>query len=414
MARRFFLSFTLLLFSIAVVQAANWPSWRGPTGQGATTETGLPTKWSATENVKWKIPLPDEGNSTPAVWGDKIFVTQATDGGKNRGIICFSRKDGTKFWEKYVRYEEKEPTHKTNPFCAGSATTDGERVYAFYGSAGLYCYDIDGKELWKRDFGKCVHMWGNSSTPVVYNNLLYLNFGPNEKTFLLALDKTTGKDVWKADSQGKPAQEYFGSWSTPVIADVKGQTQLVMSWPGAVKGYEPETGKEVWSCKGLQKDAAKDTLTYSTPLVTSDAIVAMAGFGGPSIGLKTGGSGDVTESHRLWRRPKNPQSIGSGVIVGDHVYAVNEPSIACIELKTGKDVWREAIPGGVWSSIVLSDGKMYVVSQQGETWIIAAKPEFEVIARNKLDGATTRGSIVPADGELFIRTYKHLWCIGSK
>src|SRR5262249_26081749 len=161
-------------------------------------------------NVKWKIDLPDEGNSTPAIWGDRIFITQATDGGKNRSLYCLDRKDGKKLWEKTVRYEAKEPTHKTNPFCAGSPTTDGGRVYVFYGSAGLYCYDFTGKELWHRDLGVCRHIWGNSSTPVLYKDLVILNFGPSEKNALVALNKLDGKDVWKVESPSKKEGDYFG------------------------------------------------------------------------------------------------------------------------------------------------------------------------------------------------------------
>lgn len=397
----------------AVAQGDNWPAWRGPTGQGFCAEKALPAKWSTTENVKWKVPLPDASNSTPIVWDDKLFLAQATEKGKKRSLMCLSRNDGSKLWEKTVAYADDEPKHETNTYCAGSPVTDGERVIVSYGSAGVYCYDFTGKELWHRDFGKCHHAWGSASSPVIYKNLVFLNFGPNEKTFLIALNKNDGKDLWKVDEVGKPPEEFFGSWSTPVIADVMGQTELVMTWPGVVKGYEPETGKLLWSCKGLEKDATKDRLAYTSTLVSPEAIVAMAGFYGPSIGLKPGGSGDVTETHRLWRVTKNPQRIGSGVIVGDYVFAVNEPGLACLELKTGKELWSENIAGGIWGSIVQADGKLYVTSQRGETIVFAPKPEFEVIARNSIN-EMTRASIVPSNGELFIRTYKHLWCIAEK
>jgi outer membrane protein assembly factor BamB len=422
----------LLLLALAAARADNWPAWRGPTGQGSSAETDLPVKWSTTENVKWKVPLPAEGNSTPVVWGDKVFVTQAADktawppkggnGGpasaETRMLLCFRRSDGKELWRAKVAYKELESTHPTNPFCSASPATDGEVVVVSHGSAGVYCYNLDGNELWRKDFGKCEHIWGNAASPVIYKDLVVLNFGPGERTFLVALDKRTGRDVWTVQEPGgklgeKGQAEWIGSWTTPVVAEVKDRTELVMTWPGVVKSYDPDTGKLLWSCRGLEKDGAKDRLVYTSPLVTPDVVVAMAGFGGAAIGVKTGGTGDLTDTHRLWRVAKNPQRIGSGVVVGDYVYAVDEPGVRCLELKTGKTVWEERVNGGIWSSIVHAGGRLYVVSQNGETVVFAAKPEFELIARNPLK-ETTRASIAVSDGELFIRTYKHLWCIGKK
>jgi outer membrane protein assembly factor BamB len=185
-----------------------------------------------------------------------------------------------------------------------------------------------------------------------------------------------------------------------------------MSWSGAVKSYDPTSGALLWTCRGLEKDSAKDKLTYASPLVTPEVVVAMAGYGGSAIGVKTGGIGDVTDTHRLWRVTKNPQRVGTGVVVGEHVYAVDEPGLRCIELKTGKTVWEKGVSGGIWSSIVHADGRLYVVSQTGETVVFAPKPEFEEIARNRLK-ETTRASIAVSGGELFVRTYEHLWCIAE-
>ena len=405
----------LLLTLASTVRAENWPAWRGPTGQGYSTEKNLPTKWSATENVKWKVPLPDAGNSTPIVWGDKIFLTQATEKGKKRSLWCLARKDGAKLWEKTVEFTGDEPKHQTNTYCAASPVTDGERVVVSHGSAGVYCYDFAGKELWHRDLGACRHIWGNAASPVIYKDLAILNFGPGPRTFLIAMNKKTGEDVWKLDEVGKKEGDYFGSWSTPVVAEVKGRTELLMTWPAVVKGYEPETGKLIWSSRGLEKEGGADRLTYASPLVANDVVVALAGFHGAGIGVTVGGTGDVTDTHRLWRVAKgNPQRVGSGVIAGDHVYSAEENGVACIELKTGKEVGKQPMPGRTWASLVHAEGRLYVVGEQGETFVLAAKPELEVIARNKLDGAITRASIVPTEGQFLIRTYKHLWCVGGK
>ena len=406
-------TFAAVVLHLSAARADNWPAWRGPTGQGVSAEKKLPTKWSATENVKWKIALPDAGNSTPIVWGDKVFLTQATEKGKNRSLYCLDRKDGSKVWEKTVTFSGQEKVHATNTYCAASPVTDGERVVAFHGSAGMYCYDFAGKELWSKKFGPCDHIWGSAASPVIYKDLVIHNFGPHATSFLVALDKKTGKEKWKAE--GYKASDYFGSWSTPVVAKVGPRTELVVSWPGQVKAYNPETGRGLWSSRGLEKEGGQDRLTYASALVSEKYVFAAAGYGGAAIGLRTGGSGDLTNSHRLFRAAKNPQRIGTGVIVGEYAYVVNEPSVVCIDLKTGKQLWDKTIQGGSWSSIVHANGALYLTSQRGETLVFAAKPDdYEEVAVNKLDGATMRASLAASDGELFLRTYKHLWCVAAK
>jgi outer membrane protein assembly factor BamB len=406
-----------LIATPCLVFADNWPAWRGPNGNGYCKETGLPTKWSPTENVLWKVPLPDEGNSTPVIWKDRIFLTQATEKGKKRSTICLSTKDGSKLWEQTVEYSGKEPTHITNPFCSASPVTDGERVVVSHGSAGLFCYDFEGKKLWSREFGDSFHIWGTGSSPVIWKDSVFLNFGPGERTFLIAVNKKDGKDLWKIEEaggkEGKTGEDWIGSWSTPLVSTINGREELIQCWPGIVKVYDPEKGTLLWSCKGLEKDKAKDRLIYTTPLVTSEVIVAMAGFGGPAIALKPGEKGDVTDTNRLWRHPANPQRIGSGVLIGDHIFMVNEPGTAqCIEWKTGKVIWNERLCGSVWGSFVYADGRLYVTALDGETAILAPEPKFEVIARNKL-GERTLSSLAISDHRLYIRTFKHLWCIGK-
>jgi outer membrane protein assembly factor BamB len=408
-----------VVFAPAVcARAGNWPAWRGPGGQGQCSEKDLPLKWSPTENVKWKVALPGPGNSTPIVWGDRIFLTQATDKGRKRSLMCFSRKDGKEVWTRTIDYKADEPTHKDNPYCAASPVTDGQRVVVWHGSAGLFCYDVHGDLLWSRDLGSCRHIWGNSSSPILYGDLVILNFGPGERTFLVAINKVDATEVWKIEEPGGmeggagPAT-WVGSWSTPVLVKVGDRDELIMTWPGLVKAHDPQTGKVLWSCKGLGKDDGPDRLVYTSPLPTPDVVVAMAGFGGPFLAVKPGGRDDVTETNRLWRETKAPQRIGSGVLVGDHVYIVNEPGTAqCIEWKTGKTVFSERVGGENWGSLVHADGKLYVTNLEGETLILEAKPTFKVLAKNALKERTL-ASISVSDGQLFIRTYQHLWCIGK-
>ena len=186
---------TLLLSCLCA--SANWPGWRGPEGTGISLETKLPVRWSTNENVRWHTPLPERGNSTPIIWNNSVFITQAIEKENRRMLMCFDRKTGKQRWQKGVTYPEKEPAHETNAYCSASATTDGEHIVASYGSAGLYCYDFEGNELWHRDLGKQHHIWGNAASPVLYQNLCILNVGPGDPTYLIALDKKTGNPISK-------------------------------------------------------------------------------------------------------------------------------------------------------------------------------------------------------------------------
>ncbi len=410
--RRLITCALFLAATLTITRADNWPRWRGPDGTGQSREKNLPLKWSVTDNVKWKTVLPGPGMSSPIVWRDRVFLTQSLDrDGHRRALMCIDRKDGKLLWQKVTEYPDKESTYSGEPhYCSSTPATDGERIIASFGSAGLVCYDFAGKMLWKKDLGKAEQIWGNASSPVIYRNLCILNFGPGERTFLVGLDKRTGKDIWRVDepgAYGTDQKDWIGSWATPVVATIKGRDELIMLWPDAVKAYNPLTGTLIWSCKGMGK------LVYNSPLITPDVIVAMSGFGGPHLAVKTGGSGDVTATHRLWREERTTQRVGSGVVVGEHVYIVNENGIAqCIVLNSGKTLWTERACGRVWGSMVHADGRLYVTDQQGETVVLAAKPVFEVLARNPLS-EKSQSSAAISDGELFIRTYGHLWCIGE-
>ena len=417
------ISFPLILLAGAV-HAANWPAWRGPEGMGVSSEKNLPLRWSTNENVRWRTDLPERGNSTPIIWGTRVFVTQAIEKEKRRTLMCFNRTTGKLLWQVGPTVAESEQTHETNPQCSGSPVTDGERVIAWFGSGGLYCFDLHGKELWHRDLGPQRHIWGWGASPMLYRDLCILNFGPGEPSFLLAVNKKTGKDAWKlvepnADSgEKKPGQDkavWAGSWNTPVAIHANGRTELAVAWPKRMLALEPTTGKELWSCTGL------NPLVYTSPLydAKSETVVAMGGFNGMSLAVKAGGSGDVTESRRLWHHPRTKQRIGSGVIHDGHIYIHNDPGVAeCFELPTGKLVWEERLKGpgpksDNWSSMVLAGEKLYAINQGGDTFVLKASPKFEVLATNSL-GQTAMSSIAPSDGELFIRTHKSLWCISDK
>ena len=398
--------------------AANWPAWRGPTGDGITTETTLPLTWSATENVRWKIELPEPGNSTPIVWGERIFFTQSQ--GERRTLMCLDRADGKLRWQHGPTWSAPERTHETNPFCASSPVTDGERVIAWFGSAGLWCWNLDGAEQWHVDLGKQDHIWGYGSSPVLVGELCILNFGPGERSFLVAVDKKTGKKVWQWDVpppatlEGNGAKEgYIGSWCSPIVRDAAGKNEIVVALPGGVFGLDAESGREVWHCNGL------NPLAYANVIDTGDVIVAFGGYGGFAIGIKPGGTGDITATNRLWQEKGNPQRIGSGVLANGSIFMPSDAGIVqCLDPKTGKVLWQERpqVPGGrtsSWSSMVLSGDRIYITTKNSDTIVLRAAPKFEQLAVNSLGDGQMNASPAVSGGQIFLRTHKHLWCIGA-
>ncbi len=419
----------LLLAGVSAALAGNWPAWRGPLANGQAAEQDVPLHWSTIEHVRWKTALPDEGNSTPIVWGNRVFLTQASDkvdwppknnagpaSAHRRAVLCFDRSTGQRLWDRDTIYKEKESTHPTNPFCSASPVTDGERVIASLGSAGLICYDFDGKELWRNDLGKLEHIWGNASSPILYRDLAIIWCGPGDRQFLRAVNKRTGLQVWETavpgGNYGTQSNDWRGSWSTPLIVRVADHDEMVVAVPEKVKGFDPQTGRELWSCDGAGK------LSYASPVYADGIVVVISGYGGPALAVRPGGHGDVTSTHRVWHDArKPPQRIGSPVILEGRVYLLNENGVLqCLDLKTGKDLWdpKPRLEGAnSWSSLVAAGGRLYVPNQKGDTFVLAAGPKFERLAKNSLDERVL-SSIAVADGDLFIRTYKHLWCIGGK
>jgi outer membrane protein assembly factor BamB len=418
----------LLLLPVLSARASNWPNWRGPDNQGHCAEKSVPRKWGPKENVRWKVPLPSTGSSTPVVWGDRVFVTQAKDktlwppkgnnGGpasaETRMLLCFARADGKPLWDAKVTYKNEEATHPTNPFCSASPVTDGERVIVSHGSAGLHCYDMTGKPLWNKDLGKMEHVWGNASSPILYKDLCILWVGPGKNQVLVAYDKKTGAEKWRHEEPGGASglgedKKWIGSWSTPLIVKIGDHDELILTVPQKVLAFNPDTGKELWSCAGM------GNLVYTSPLCSKDGVVvAMSGFHGPALAVRAGGKGDVTKTHRLWHQTKSmPQRIGSGIIVDKHVYILNADGVClCLDLETGDKVWSQRL-ADTWSSMVQVDDHLYINDRNANTYILKVGTKFEEPLRNNL-GEHMDASLAISDGDIFIRTYKQLWCISEK
>ena len=415
---------------------ANWPALRGPGGNGICNERNLPLHWSTNENVRWRVPLADRGNSTPIVWGNRMFLTQAPAKQSRRTLMCFDRRDGKLIWQAGPTWTEAEPTHEDNPHCTPSPVTDGRRAIAWFGSAGVYCYDFEGHELWRRDLGRQSHTWGYAASPALQGDLCFLNFGPGARSFVIALDKRTGKTVWQRDAPTIGAEakwedfggessytnrpgalsvsEVAGSWATPLVVRARHHDELVVAFALRLMAYAPRTGELLWTCTGPNIGA------YSSPFF-GDGIVGLnaSGLRNVTLAVRPGGRGDVTTTHRLWIRDPglSKASLGAGVISCGHIYQINGQGFAqCLELKSGKIVWDERLTGtgarnSSWSSPVLAGDRLYVPNRNADVFVLRASPKFECLATNSIGGEVLNASLAVSEGEIFIRTHDQLWCI---
>ncbi len=395
------------------VSAADWPAWRGPAGTGVSVEKDLRADWSTARAPRWRTPLPEPGNSTPVIAKGKIFLTQSE--GTRRNLLCMDRADGKLLWKAGVGVTAEERTHKTNPYASASPVTDGERVIVWFGSGGLAAYDFAGKEIWRTDLGRHDHRFGYGGSPVIHGDLCLLNFGPGVREFLVAVDKKSGKEVWRHSSPVPGADDVLGTWSTPLIVEHQGRVELISALRGELAGLDPKTGKLLWSVNdwGLQAKASP---------VAGDGVVVLSGDFEPKtseVAVRLGGAGDVSKTHVLWRKTPSRVRVGTGVIQNGYFYGSRTGGFAdCIELESGKVVWDErlAVKGRnspIWTSPVLADGKLYFINQGGDVFVVRAGPQFELVATHSL-GETCNASPAISDGAIFLRTHQALWCFDGE
>ena len=399
------------------VAGGDWPAFRGPTGDGIAARERAPVEWSPTNHIRWKFALPNPGNSSPIVSRGYVFVTCAEQEGRKRNLYCLDRRTGALQWTRTVAHTNAEPTHRTNPYCASTPAADGTNIVVWHGSAGVFCYNFEGHQLWSTDLGPIHHEWGYASSPILHRGQVILNFGPGSRTFLVALDRRSGRVLWKHDEPGgldTTDKRMVGSWSTPIVVHVDGHEQILCSMPTRVMAFTPETGAVAWSCDGLGDEKAD--LVYASPLVAGHIGIAFTGWvNGPTMGFRMGGTGNVTASNRLWLT-RQTQRIGSGVVVDGHVYIVNAgPGTAlCMEASTGRIVWSERLEGGEsWGSLVRAGDRFYVTSRRGVTTVFRANPaKLDVLAMNDL-GEPSNATPAISDGQIFLRTDRHVYCIES-
>ena len=401
----------LLLIALATcAEAENWPGWRGPQRTGITTDTGVPSTWSATENVMWKTPLPGTGISNPVVWQDRVFITAAE--GREQSelhVLCLDRDSGEVRWHK--RLWGTAPTvfyYPKSGLASPTPITDGKRLWTFFGTGDVFCFDLDGGLLWQRaladEYGPFENRFAAASSPLLYNDSVILQCDHYGASYVLAMDGTTGANRWKSE---RP--EAWLSWSSPQLTPVGERFELVLSGSEKLDGYDPATGERRWSVRGLVRECVP------TPVLGAGLVFVVSGPNGAHLAVKPGGKGDVTDTHVVWRNDRGTSFVPSAIVVGDRYYLSDDKGIAsCLSIADGDLLWRKRFSGKFTASPVAADGKLFFTSESGSTFVIdATAAEYRELARNEI-GEDVYSSPAISQGRMFIRTAKQLICIGTK
>jgi outer membrane protein assembly factor BamB len=407
-----------VLYGTTPVVADNWPHWRGPTRDGVSREKNLPEKWTQTENIAWKLPMPAWSGSTPIIWGDHIFLNVAS--GDELALWSVSRADGSVRWKRALGGGNTK-MRKQN-MSSPSPVTDGRRVWVMTGTGMLKAFDFDGKELWALDvqheYGRFGLNWGYASSPLLHDGALFVQVLHGMKTddpsYLLRIDAATGKVVWRVERPTSAQRESPDAYTTPALLMHGGKAEVVVSGGDCVTGHDPATGRELWRADGLNPDNNPFYRIVASPVVAGD-LVFVPSREKPLLAIKAGGRGDVTTSHRAWAFDNGPD-VPTPVTDGTHLYIVNDRGVTfCLDARTGRVVWgpQRIKPGTYSASPVLADGKIYVTNEDGLTTVFRAGPAFEVVAENALNEYVLSSPAV-SEGQVFIRTDQHLYAIGER
>ncbi len=447
--------------------AENWPQWRGPAGNGTSDSANLPTEWSLDKKIKWRTELPSWSGATPVVWGDRVFITSPTKpapspeatqaqaagvnaqpqdqprdgdrggrrGGRGRGgrqrrdpggqvlmLMCFSRTDGSPLWQREL--DEGNRTWNKHNATSPSPVTDGQHVWVVTGTGAVAAFDMDGKPVWKRnlqsDYGQFGLNWGYASSPILHDDKLIIEVlhgnNTDEPSYIVALDRLTGEPKWRVERPTDARRESPDAYTTPAVLNFQGRPQIVISGGDYVTGHDAATGAELWRAAGLNPRQESNYRIVSSPVVVGEMIYAPTRKT-PLLALRAGGSGDVSTSHLAWKwETRGAPDVPTPVADDKYFYMVDDQGlVTCVDVKEGTAVWgpeRTAL-GTVSASPLLADGKLYVTNEEAITTVLAAGPEFKVLATNELDGSYTLSSIAVAGHDLFIRTSTHLYCIGE-
>jgi len=408
----------LLALGSAPAHAENWPAWRGPSANGISRETNLPARWSKTENITWKLDLPEWSGSTAIIWGEHIFLNVAQ--GTDLHLWAVDRTKGQPIWKRHLsggnHQERKQNMSSPSP------VTDGRHVWVMTGTGILKAFDFGGKEIWARDiqkdYGRFGFNWGYASSPLLHEDALFVQVLHGMKTddpsYLLRIDKATGKTLWRVERPTKAIRESPDSYTTPALLRYGSTTEVVLTGGDVVTGHDPATGRELWRADGLNPTNNPSYRIVASPLVFGEMIYAPSRER-PLLALRAGGRGDITTSHRVFAFDSGPD-VPTPVTDGQYLYVVRDNGVMfCLDAKSGKTIYgpQRLRPGTYSGSPVLADAKIYVTNEDGVTMVVRAGPKFEVVAENDF-GEYTLSSPAVSEGQLFIRTDKALYAIGRR
>ena len=385
-----------------------WPRWRGPSGQGFVAPGKYANTWSATTNIKWRVTLPGRGNSSPIVWGDRIYLTAAQQGGARLSLVALNRADGRLLWETVVPQDAVEHVHQKNGHASATPVTDGRMIYASFGRHGLVAFDLTGNIIWQHKFGAIDNYHGPAGSPVLYKDRLFLyqdhRGSSGQRAFVAAFDAKTGKTLWET-----PRTENVG-WGTPVVISAGGRDELVINSQRRVAAYDPTTGRELWTVRGMTFEV------IPTPVVGEGLVFASSGRAGPTFAIRPGGNGDVTATHVAWNTPKGSPFVPSPLVHDGLLYLINDMQsiLTVYEARTGALVYQGRLGvaqrEGFSASPVLVNGEVFFTNDEGETFVVKAGREFRLMHTNSL-GERTLASPALVDGIWYWRTATSLVAI---
>lgn len=397
-----------LVFAASVAMAENWPCWRGPRGDGTSLETSIPTQWSATNNIAWKVAVPGEGHSSPILWNGRLFLTTAVKESGERVLLSLDRKTGELLWQQTVIKAPLEAKNNENSYASATPATDGEKIYATFldgDQVVVAAYDFIGKQLWLSRPGGFKNQWGFSHTPVLFEDKVIVVLYSKGENFVVALSRADGKTMWKTSAEN-PTQ----SFSPPLIREMAGRPQMIAPGNKGVRSYDPRTGKMLWFVDGLADDSV------ITPVYHEKSGLVLTCTSWPAkvlVAVKPDGEGNVTGSKVAWKSSEGAPYVPSPIAVGDWFFTSSFGGKAahCFEAATGKILWKEPM-GLHHASPVSANGLVYFLNDDGVMHVVKAGPKYELVARNEL-GEKTYASPVLSDGQIFLRGFKNLYCIGS-
>jgi outer membrane protein assembly factor BamB len=396
-----------LIASLHLASAENWPGWRGPHGDGTSLESKPPIRWSATSNVVWKTEIPGNGHASPIVWGDRIFTVSARLEHQDRVLFCLDRGTGKMLWHKTVLQSPLEKKHSLNSYASSTPVTDGERIYvAFLDRQEMVvaAYDFDGNQKWLVRPGPFASMHGFCSSPILFEDKVVVNGDHDGDSYLVALSRAEGRMLWKT-----PRQNRTRSYCVPLIRELAGRTQMVLTGDKCVASYDPNTGKQHWVI-----DGPTDQFVASPVYSTGTGLLYITG-GFPDhhiLAIKPDGRGDVTRTHIIWRSNKGVAYVPSPIIAGDYFLIVSDSGVAhCFEAATGTLLWQERL-GEHHASLVSAAGLVYFLNDDGLTHVVKPGAEFQLIAKNEL-GEKCFASPAISGQQIFLRSDNHLFCIGQ-